>query len=173
MDKKIATPASKGLIISLALIVFAIITVVLKQESNAALSAIPMLILLAGTAWSAMQYSKQMDGNVTFGNLFSHGFKTGALVAGIMGLWIAVSLSFIFPEALDRMLEMTREQLVKDGKMSTDEIDTTLATYKKGAPVFATISTVILYLIIGAIGSLIGAAISKKNQAPHPFQENH
>jgi hypothetical protein len=133
------------------------------------LGLIPIAILIGGIIWANISFAKQMDGNVTFGQVFGHGFKAAALVAGMMGLWVAISLSLLFPESLDRAMEMQRAAMLEQG-MGENEVDKALVLGKKMAAPMGAIVSVIMYLIVGAIASLIGAAVAKKNPSPTPFQ---
>ena len=169
MDKQVTTPPVKGLIIALALIIFAVIITVMQQETNRSLSIIPFAIMLGGIVWACLSYAKQMDGNVTFGNVFSHGFKTSALIAAIMGLYVALSLTVLFPEALDRGMEMQRLEMIKKG-MSDDQIDKYMTMGRKMAVPMGTIVSVIIYLVVGAISALVGASVAKKN--PNPVKQD-
>jgi hypothetical protein len=169
MENKVTTPVMKGLIISLILIVFAVVVTIFKLETNKALGIVPIVILLGGIIWANINFAQQMDGNVTFGKAFGHGFKASALVAGIMGLWVAFSLTVLFPESLDRAMEMQRTAMLEQG-MGESEVDKALSIGKKMAAPMGAIVSVIMYLIVGAIGSLIGAAVAKKNPTPTPFQ---
>lgn len=169
MENKVTTPVMKGLIISLILIVFAVVVTIFKLETNKALGVVPLVILIGGIIWANLNFAQQMDGNVTFGQVFRHGFKETALVAGIMGLWVALSLTVLFPESLDRAMEIQRTAMLEQG-MSENEVDKALVLGKKMAVPMGTIVSVILYIIVGAIGSLIGAAVAKKNPNPTPFQ---
>lgn len=88
-----------------------------------------------------------------------------------MGLWVAVSLTVIFPESLDRAMELQRAQMEKQGNLSDEDLEKYYTVGKKMAVPMGTIISVILYLIVGAIGALIGASVAKKN--PNPvFPEN-
>lgn len=165
MEKQVMTPAIKGLVIALALIIISVIITVTKQEGNRSLGLIPIAIFFGGILWACLSFSKQMDGNVTFGNVFSHGFKTSALVAALVSLWIVLSLTIVFPDSLDRMLEVQRLELIKKG-MSDSDIDNAMRIGRKAAVPLGTIVSVIIYLIIGAISSLIGASVAKKNPNP-------
>lgn len=169
METKVTTPVMKGLIIALALIAFAAIITIFKLETNKVLGIIPIVILLGGIVWANITYAKQMDGNVTFGQVFGHGFKAAAMAAGIMGLWVALSLTILFPESLDRAMDIQRTAMLDQG-MSESEVDKALSIGKKMAAPMGAIVSVIIYLIVGAIGSLIGAALAKKNPTPAPFQ---
>jgi len=164
MENKVTTPVMKGLIISLILIVFAVVVTIFKLETNKALGIVPIVILLGGIIWANINFAQQMVGKA-----FGHGFKASALVAGIMGLWVAFSLTVLFPESLDRAMEMQRTAMLEQG-MGESEVDKALSIGKKMAAPMGAIVSVIMYLIVGAIGSLIGAAVAKKNPTPTPFQ---
>jgi len=171
MKPTVTPPAQKGLLIALPLVVFAIVITILKMEGNQALSIIPILLMLAGIVWACISYSNQMQGNVTFGNVFGHGFKASAVIAAIMGLWVAISLGLIFPEALDRAMDLQREAMQKKGDVPDEQIEQAMRIGKKMALPMGTIFSVIIYLIIGALGSLLGAAVAKKNPNPQPFDQ--
>ena len=98
MEQKISSPVQKGLIISLVLIVFGLILYFTNQYMNKGLSYIQYVILLGGIIWSCQTYAKQMNGNVTFGNVFAHGFKTTAFVAALIAVYTLVAVKFLFPE---------------------------------------------------------------------------
>jgi hypothetical protein len=165
MEKKIMSPSTKGLLIGLALILISLAIILTKQESNKSLGFISIAVALGGIIWACQTYSSQMDGNVTFGNIFSHGFKTSALVAALVSLWVALSLGLLFPETLDRAMEAQRLELIKK-QMSDEDIENAMNVGKKLALPMGVIFSVIMYLIIGAIGALIGASIAKKNPNP-------
>ena len=165
MEKQVMSSAVKGLMIGLALIVISLAIILTKQENNKSLGFISIAVALGGIIWACLTYGTQMDGNVTFGNIFSHGFKTSALVAAMISLWVALSLGLLFPDLMERTLEVQRLEMIKKG-MSDSDIDNAISIARKiGVPMGA-IVTVIIYLIIGAIGSLVGAALAKKNPNP-------
>jgi hypothetical protein len=171
MEPKVTTPGQKGLIIALPLVLFTVVITILKMERNQPLGLLAMAALVGGIIWACLSYSKQMAGNVTFGNIFSHGFKASAIVAAVLGLWVAISFGLIFPEALDRVMDVQREAMEKRGGMSDEQMDQALRISKKMVLPMMTIGSVIMYLIIGAISALIGAAVAKKNPNPQPFDQ--
>lgn len=168
MEKKITSPALKGVIISLILIVFSLIIQFLNLTKNRGFGSIQFIILIGGIIWSAVSFSKQMDGNITFGNIFAHAFKTAAAVTAIMVIYAVISIKLISPESIDTALQEARTQM--EGKnMSDDQIDKALSITKKFFIPFAIGGILLSYLIIGAIGAIIGAAVSKKNPQQGPF----
>lgn len=172
MEKKVMTSTNKGLIIGLILVVLSVATslFVTDMEKQQSYAWISYLIMIGCTVWACISYARDMDGNVTFGNVFSHGFKTTSVFTIILVLYTALSLTVIFPEMKDKMLELSRAQMEKDGKLSSADIDRALSMTSKFFVPFAIAGMLIFSLIIGAIGSLIGAAVAKKNPAPTPFQ---
>ena len=168
MEKKVTSPALKGVIISLVLIVLSLIIQFLHLTQNKGFSFLQFIILMGGLIWSAISYSKQMDTNVSFGGVFTHAFKTAAAVTAIMVVYTIISIKLISPEIVDTALNQARTGM-EAKNMSDDQIDTALAfTRKFFLPL--TIGGIILsFLIMGVIGAVIGAAVSKKNPRPGPF----
>ena len=163
METKITTPVVKGVIISLLLIIYGLIIYFTGQMQNQSLSYVQYVIFLAGIIWSCISYSKQMNGNVTFGNLFGHGFKTSAVVTVIVLVYTVISLKFLFPDIVDKSLEMSRKKMEETGKLSDSQIDTQLAMVRDHFLLFAIAGILIFFAIVGCISSLIGAAVAKKN----------
>jgi len=169
MEAKKISPLPKASMIALVLIAFAVIITIMKQDTNRTLGLIPLAIMIGGIAWMCLDYSKEMDGNVTFGNVFRFGFKGSALIAGIMAFWVLLSITLIFPEAVERGMEAERTRMEARG-MSESDIENGMNIGKKIAAPMGTIVAAIIYLVIGALGSLLGALIAKKNPNPQPFQ---
>jgi hypothetical protein len=171
MDNTPMSPVAKGLIVSAILIGYSCLIGVLGQNMNPDLAMIPLSILLICTALSGFYFASQMKGNVTQGGVFLHSFKMTALVAAMIGVWIAISLKLNLFHVMDQGLEMTRQSLIKAGDLKPDEIEDQLRIAKGAAAPMGTIMNVVLYLFIGAIGSIIGAVFSKKNPGYRPVQK--
>ena len=63
-------------------------------------------------------------------------------------------------------MEAQREAMQKKGGVSDEDIDKYMTMGRKMAVPIGTIISVILYLVVGAISSLLGASIAKKNPNP-------
>ena len=168
MENKITTPVVKGIIITLVLIVYGLVLYFTNQMQNQSLSYVQYLILLAGIIWSCVSYSSQMNANVTFGNLFAHGFKTTAVVTVLIIIYTVIALKFLFPDIVDKTLEISRREMEKAGSISDSHIDQQLSMIRDNFMVFAIGGIIIFFAIVGAIGSLIGAAVAKK-KPQNPF----
>jgi NADH:ubiquinone oxidoreductase subunit 6 (subunit J) len=159
---KATTPLVKGVIISLILIVFSLAIQFMNLTQNKAVGSLQFVILIAGIIWSCTSFAKQMNANVTFGNVFSHGFKTAAAITAIMVVFTIISLKFINPEMKEIALQQARTQL-EERNMADDQIDSALSLTTKYFIPFTVGSMVLFFLIIGLIASLVGAAVAKKN----------
>jgi hypothetical protein len=167
MEKKVTTPAVKGVIISLILIVFSLVIMFLNLTPNKGLGSLQFIIFVAGIIWSAILYAKQMNANVTYGNVFAHAFKVTAAVTAIMVVYTVISLKFISPEQLQRGIEEARTNM-EAKNMSDEQIEKAISITRKFAVPFSMAGVLLVFMFIGLIASLIGAAVAKKN--PHdPF----
>lgn len=168
MEKKPMTAVSKGLILALALIVLSVLTQILVSDLNQMqkFSWITYIIIIGGIAWAGFSYAKDMNGNVTFGNVFSHGFKATAVMTVLTVLFTILSFTVIFPDLKDKMIEAARQQMISQGKLNDDQIEQALTMTRKFFMPFAIGGILLSYIILGAIGSLLGAAIAKKNPNP-------
>ena len=167
MEAKVTTPVIKGIIITLILIVYGLVLYFTNQMMNKSLSYAQYLILIAGLIWSCVSYSNQLNANVTFGNLFAHGFKTTAVVTVLIIIYTVIALKFLFPDIVDKTLEMSRQEMEKAGSISDSQIDQQLNMVRDNFMLFAIAGILIFFAIVGAIGSLIGAAVAKKRpQSP-------
>lgn len=168
MEKKITSHITKGLIISLILIVLGLVFYFTGLYLETWNQYVVMLVYVAALIWAVLSYGKEKDNSVTFGNLFGHGFKTAAVVTCIM-LVYAVVFGFVFPEMKEKIMEKTQEQMSNNPKMTQAQVDQAMEMMKKAFTLFMILGLIFWYLLAGVIASLIGAGIAKKNP-PSPFQ---
>jgi len=121
---------------------------------------IPFLI---GVILNAQAFSKANEGDVSFGQIWSSGFKASAIVAIISLAWLLIA-NFIFPEMKEKGLEIARQSMQAKG-MADDKIDQALDYTKKYYTLFMTAGVVFGTMIYGAIFALIGAATAKRKKA--------
>lgn len=150
-----------GLIISVIVILFSTLFYILHINTEKWTQWVGVVVIFAGVIVSCIQFAKANDGNVTFGNVFGNGFKTTAIIALVT---IAFSLLFvlIFPDIKEQALEQVRLDMEKQGQ-ADDVIDKAVAMTDKMFIVFLLAGGIFGTLFFGAIASLIGAAIAKKN----------
>src|SRR6516225_10364597 len=118
METKVTTPQVKGLIISLVLIIYGLIIYFVDGMKHEALQYVQYVLFLAGIIWACITYSKQLNANVTFGNLFAHGFKTTAVITVIVLIYTVLAFNFLFPDMVDKSIEISKQKLEADGKLT-------------------------------------------------------
>ena len=171
METKIVQPWMKGLILSLITIVYSIALYLTDLWQNKSLSYISYVVIIGGIIWSCIHYAKQMDGNVTFGNVFAHGFKITATLIVITVVYSFLSIKVIFPEMMDKILEMTAKELEKNKSLTDEQAKNALDMTSKFILPFMIGGIILMYGIVGAIASAIGASVAKKNPQTTPFDQ--
>ena len=68
----------------------------------------------------------------------------------------------LFPEFKDKIMDAAREGMEKRENMTDDQIDQGLAMFEKNFLLFTVGGAVFMYVLLGCVASLIGAAITKK-----------
>ncbi|MEO8720831.1 MAG: DUF4199 domain-containing protein [Ginsengibacter sp.] len=162
MEQTLTTSTTKGIVISLILIVFALATYFLDFESSSTLQYASYVVYIAGIIWAVTLYGKQIDHNATFGNYFAHGFKVAALVTAIMIIYLVIFIN-LFPDMKEKGMDAAKKSMESKGNMTQEQITQALTFTKKFFMVFVIGTTLVGYLIFGAVASLIGAGITKKN----------
>ena len=170
MEKKIITHITKGLIIALVLVVFDLVAGFAGFRFDTWYRWTSTLVLVAGIIWACISFSNQNDHAIGFGGLFTHGFKTSAVVSCMIFIFTLVSIFLLFPETRDIALQKAREQMEQNGKYSQDQIDQGIEITKKLFVPFAIAGAILGTLIVGTIASLIGAAVAKKKPVT-PFDQ--
>lgn len=161
-ERKVMTHVTKGLLAALVLIVIGIAGYFTKLAEQSWFSWASNGILFIAVIWGCITYSNQMNGQVTFGNIFGHGFKMSVVIALILIVWVVLATSVLFPDMKDKALEIARQRMEERGNLSDTQIDQGIEFTKKFFIPFAIGATLLGTLIFGAIASLIGAAVAKK-----------
>jgi len=117
---------------------------------------------------AVMSYAKSKDGYVTFGNAFLWGFKTTAVLTALYVVYLLIFI-IVFPDFKAKMIEITREGMEKQN-LPDDQIETAMNMMDKAFYVFMFLGTIFFFLLLGVIGSLLGAAFAKKKPVT-PFDQ--
>lgn len=170
--KKIQTHKSYGLVTAIAIIIIGLILHVANLSMQSWAQWIIYIPFLIGLILNAQAYAKANDHFVTFGQVWSSCFKTTAIITIISVLWGIISI-YVFPDMLEKGMDMARQKMEEGGSMSEEQIDQALAMTKKFFIPFMIGGIVFGYMFFGAILSLIAAAIPKKKGEgmPHDMQQ--
>jgi hypothetical protein len=170
MENKITSHIVKGSILSIVTIVLGVIIYVFNLYEAAWLSYINYAILIGGIVYSCILFANESKNNVTFGNIFAHGFKTTSVLIVIVTVYTFLSVKFLFPDMQDKIIEISRKKMAQNPQLTDEMIEQGVNMTKKFFVPFAIGGAVIGNAFLGVIGSLIGAAAAKKNPAD-PFAE--
>jgi len=161
-EKKVMTHVTKGLLVSMILIVIGIAGYFAGLYTERWYSWISYGVLFIAVIWGCIFYANQMNGQVSFGNVFAHGFKMSVVVALILTVWVLLATIVIFPDMKEKALEMARQSMEDRGNLSESQIEQGMEFTRKFFTLFAILGTLFVTLIFGVIASLIGAAVAKK-----------
>lgn len=149
-----------GLVTAIALIVVGLILYLTDLSFESWSQWVTYAVFLVGIIMNATAFSKANDHYVTFGNVFSSGFKASAIITLIMIAWGFIMMA-IFPEMKEKGMEMARESMEKRGS-TEEQIEQGMEMTRNYFTVFMVGGILFGYMFFGAIFSLIGAAIAKK-----------
>ena len=158
--KKPITHLMAGLVIGAIMIVFSLAIQFLGLDKISGVPLLGYIILIAGLILFINMYGKAMNNQVTFGNLFGYGFKATGIIIIVMILFTVVFF-MLFPDIKEKIFELTRQRM-EEKNTPEEQIEKGLALWRKMFWVFTIGGMLLVYAIVGAIGSLIGAAITKK-----------
>ena len=162
MNKTIASPQIKGIVIGLLLAILAFIFFFRKMDQNMNIQYISYIAFIGGIIWSVWYYGKQINYQSTFGNYFAHGFKTAAVITAIMIIFFLI-LMFAFPEFKEDAMDASRKAIAAQKGITEEGINQGMEISNKFFGVLLIGGTMIGYLFFGAIAALIGAGITKKD----------
>ncbi len=148
-----------GLIIGLVASLLMLLGMMIPQfQYIAALNyiAIPIGIILC-----CIEYSRERDANVNFGQLFQIGFYTGLVVTVIL-MVSTILFNLLFPDMKETTLQALEEAYAQQDvpEQTSDMIVNMMDKYWFVTQIASTIFTGIIGSVIS---SLLGAAIAKKN----------
>lgn len=171
MQKKQTTSVVAGLIISLFLVIISLVVYFADLFTETWAQYIGMVILFGGIIWAVINHGKERNHNVSFGNLFGFGFKTTAVIICVT---IAYTLIFgyIFPDAKQKIIELSREKALAEPGANESQIEQGMEMFEKNYNLFIIIGIVFWYAAIGAVSSLIAAAVARKNPDANPTFDN-
>jgi hypothetical protein len=125
------------------------------------LSSIPFIVYLF---LAQKEYKDQAGGYISFGQAFSTGFKYAIFAGILLAIFTYLYLAILSPQVYDKAMADAQQKLTDQGQLSSEQIDSTMEISRKYGMIFATVGIVIFDAFIGAILSLIGAAIFKKER---------
>ena len=168
--KKPLSHTVAGLMIAGVVIVLSLIMMLFADsKANPGSGWLTYGVIILGLIFTIGMYARSKNNYVTFGELFSFGFKSTAVYTVIfIGFLILVSL--VFPDFKTSAIEAVQNEMENQKNYNEDQAEQAISMMEKYFWVFAIGGTMLMFVIVGAIGSLIGAAVTKKRPI-NPFEQ--
>ena len=169
-QRKPLTHTLAGLLIAGLVIVLSLIMMLsANSTSNPGSGWLTYLVIIVGLIISINMYAKSKDNFVSFGELFSFGFKATAVYTVIFIAFL-ILVSLLFPDFKTSAIEAVRTEMENQKNYNEEQAEMAIEMMEKYFWVFAVGGTMLGFVIVGAIGSLLGAAIAKK-RPQNPFEQ--
>lgn len=163
-ENKIVSPQIKGAIIGLIIVILSIVGYYTGMGFNRGYQWIVNGVMIVAVIFACIHFANQKEGHVTFGKVFMHGFMTTLVLTTIVLIYVILAFSILFPDMKEKIFEMQMQEMEKQN-LDSDKIEQASAMMKKFFWPFMIMGVIFGNLIFGCIGSLIGAAVAKKNKA--------
>ena len=161
-QKKPINPVVAGIIISAIMIIISLVIYFMDLYKYRALSWLGYLFMVVLLIVFVNLYGNAKNNEVSFGGLFGYGFKATLIISVLLPLFSFIFF-MAFPEIKEKIFEMTRQGMEEQGNVSDEQIDQTIEMMRKNFTLFFIVFPILFYVFVGCVGSLIGAAITKKN----------
>ncbi len=154
-----------GLAIGLALIIFSVLTYFFDVAPKSPIQYLTYLILVGGIIISANNYKKTNNIFLTYGKAFKIGFFVSVIAAFILAVYIFIFNKFIDPDAIDRMLKLSEQELSKHKELTQEQIDVSMQMMKKFSNITVlTIASFLSMVLNGTLLSLITSIFVKSRK---------
>jgi|SRR5688572_33210788 len=160
MNNKPFSPAIAGLIIAGVAVVFSLLANLLGGANEAGLGIFQYLIIIIMLVILVHQFGKKSNYHKTFGELFGYGFKATAIYTLVFICFLVIYL-LLNPGIKQELLDAARLEMEKSGNSAAD-IDKAMAIANNYFYIGVGGSTMFFLVLVGTVGSLLGATITKK-----------
>lgn len=152
-----------GILLGAISIVFSLMIYFMDMhlQQNTVLSIIGIAIMVGVILMGMVAYKKANSGFITLGQAVKTGLGIAAVSAVIMLVYNFIFAYAIEPEFPNQIMELRRQQMIDDGKLTTDQINQQV---EMGIQYFwiGYLFFMVIGIVIGLVISLIGGLIIKK-----------
>ncbi len=161
--------ATNGLILSLVTIIYSLIQSVFTTTGF--ISIILWAIKFAGCIYLLYYFMKQYSAKfeqISYGESFKFGLLTCSFSAIVCSCFSFISLTLLFPDSVDMVMEQMQSVMATQSYSSEQE--SAIEGVMGKLPQITLFSTLVYYIIFGAIASSIIANYTKKTD---PFADSN
>jgi hypothetical protein len=158
---------TNGVILGLVLIIYTVLLYITDLTFNTGMGVLVYVILIAGIFIGTKSYrDKVLDGSISYGKALTTGVLISVFAAIIISVFIYILYKWIDPGLMDKIVKMKEDKMLDRG-MSADQVEQAMNMAKKFmSPLITMIGSIISYVLIGTIISLVTSAILKKEKNP-------
>ncbi|MFM2363677.1 MAG: hypothetical protein RLZZ316_2579 [Bacteroidota bacterium] len=157
METTIISHVTKGLIITLLLIILDVVGYYTGIKFLSSYNYLLWGVLLLLFIVAATLYARQAGGS--FGAVFSHAFKTAAVVTCLFFVYQLLAVNFFFPDIKQRLIEAAAKE---NNKPMSNFTEDDLALMRKIVSVSQSAGSILKVLVSGLIGAVVGGTFAKK-----------
>ena len=151
------TPLIKGLITGIAMVAIQLLLYYNNISPSSTWTYVVYGTFAAGIVWTLVPFSRSADFTGKFGELFSQGFRCFIII-----ILVLVTYVYIFgkthPELIEKSAQVYREELVKEGNRTPEQMDELVAKAKNSYVAGNVQLTIFATLILGAFFTAATAA---------------
>jgi len=161
-----------GVILGIALIIYSMLMWFLDLSLEKWVSWVSYIIMIGGIILGTKNYrDNSLNGSITYGQAVGFGVMMLLFASVVSAIYSYIFLSFIDPEFINKILQMTEDQLIEKG-MPDNQIEMAIEMQRKFMkPVIMALMSIPSYTIVGLIISLITSIFLKKKPAEISFDE--
>ncbi|MBX0334438.1 DUF4199 domain-containing protein [Pontibacter sp. HSC-14F20] len=153
-----------GLIGALASIVFTAVLLITGVNVSGWIGSLGYLILIAFMVIAMKEYKNQNYGFMSYGQGLGIGTMVSLAFGVLGGVFMFIYTSFVDPDYTSSMMDKQRIELEERG-MSDEQIEQAIAVGESvSSPVMMIVWSIVGYLVIGFLISLIVAAVMKNKR---------
>ncbi|SDD94074.1 Protein of unknown function [Mucilaginibacter pineti] len=171
MEEKKASPSQPAIKWALIGLIASIIITYsfqfLNIDPNSSAKYISYILFIAFLCLTQKEYKDQLGDYLTYGEGFMSGFLY-SVFAGVLGaIFLYVYLAILSPEQVTKMIALMQANVEANKNISPEQAEQAVSMASKFmTPTAVAIITLIGSVVMGAIISLITAAIFKKERSP-------
>jgi len=177
MENVVPTPS--GVAIKWALIGFCVSVVLtyaiqlLGLDINSPVKYLSYVFFIAFLLLGQKEFKDKMGGFITFGQAFVEGLLFSVFYGILVAIFTYIYFTILSPAAWEQAMDASRKSMEAKGTMSAEQIESAMDITRKYGALIAVFFLAILTPIVGAIISLIGAAIFKKEPSILDIEKNN
>jgi len=153
--------ALAGLLVAAGVAVYTLVLTFSGGSGNRSLSFLSLVLMVGGVGYFVWRHGGANDHALTFGGLFSYGFKATAVMTLVL-IGYNVLFYSIFPEYKDVLFDISREQMMQQPGITAEQVDMGLTKMREFFWPIIIGGALFNAMMAGAVGSLIGAGVAKK-----------